>query len=484
MQSRYQPHHANDGRRADWVPVTPGATRSGPAPAIGPPLLFSGNRGGGDRRWQYVFLTVYSTLAVVFLALGDLVFAASYLVILLFFSLKTTDLDLFAPASLMAHAFGLYILLPLAFNRERVGATALYIFGTLSGAILLYLAMPRLNFGQARWLGKFGRIREGFQRKCAAMLLLGGVGFIASTFLAGFSDPLDVFADPVKYRFFMMAKGMTYFTQLLNFLIISPPLITALAFYTGRTSRRTLWVTAFASALYGLATGSRGMLVGLLLAILIIRHLLRRPVSVGSVLVISCVVIPFISISGEYRMLKYEHETAAASEALTSLSVAEILNLAASRLDASRMFNELVIDYHGRAPHLGLSYVELPIQVIPRAFWPSKPRLPNPEMTRIIGRDDPYLDVAFDFGIFGETYINFLWTGMIAGAVIVALFVGFMQPFFEDSKRRRSPVCVLACALFFFFPAEVVISGLAQVLVSGALSALQVLVLRSIFFDQ
>jgi len=436
------------------------------------------------QKWQKIFLALYGFLTVVCLATGNFAFALAYLAITLFFALPTIDLDLFAPAALMVHAFGLYFLPPLALLRDHRQETVWYITGTLICTLVLYVLLPRLNFGQAKWLGEKRHLRKTFRRTCIVMVVLGYIGFIASTRLAGYSSPLGVFTNPIDYRFFMLAKGMTYVSELLGFLITTPAIATALAYYMGFISRTTFAGMTLVAIFYNLATGSRGAVIFIVVMILIIRHIFHKQVAATIVLVTACIAIPFVAIAGEYRMVKYTEESGTLSSILSKLTVEDVLELAASRMDAAAMFDELMHVYHGDDPHLGMSYLAIPIQVIPRGFWPTKPRLPNPEMTRIIGRDDPYLDIAFDFGIFGETYINFLWFGMLGGALIVVCIVGPLQFIFEYAKAKRDPLCTLACCLLFLVPIEIVVSGLAQVIATGSFSVIQVLAARSLFFKK
>ncbi len=446
------------------------------------PAIFAKGPGKSDRGWQRVFLVTYAGLALLFVALGMWGFAACYVALSVFFALQGTDLDLFAPMSLVAHAFGIYFLLPLSLISDRASATLTYITSTLILTLILYLLLPRLNFGFGRWLDEDLTLRKSILRVAALMQLIGFAGFFVSTRLAGYSNPFGVFITPVKYRFFMMVGGMTYATQLLNFLLLTPALIVAVSYYMGSTSRKAFLCTVAAALFYGLATGSRGAPIGLLLEILLVRHILRKRISITLVLIILCITIPFMAIAGQYRVVKYINQNVTFSDVVSKLDFTDVLKIAFSRLDAAGMFNDLIVAYRQQNPKLGLSYIELPIEAIPRKIWPTKPRLPNPQMTRIVGRNDPNLDISFDFGIFGETFINFLWLGVFAGALMIVLIAGPMQCVYEFAKKRRNPMCILFCSLLCFTPISLVVAGLAETLILGSFSLLQLLTLRLLFF--
>jgi hypothetical protein len=446
------------------------------------PLLFTKrSTSEAHRKWQIFFFIAYGALAWIFAVYGKFGLALGYLALSLFFALPIIDLDLFSPVALMAHAFGIYFFLPLAFADSYLSATLLFIVGTLIASLMLYLCLPKLNFGQARWIGKAQYPRTTLITTAISMQLVGYIGFIISTRLAGFSNPLAVLSDSVKYRFFMMVGGMTYVTELLGFLIITPAIIVAVAFYLHLVSKKIFLSITLAALFYGLATGSRGALIGIVIQILFVRHILHRRVGISLVLLLMLIVIPFIAIAGQYRMLKYANESGTLENVVSELDMQDIVKLAFSRLDASRMFNELMAAYD-EGPQFGISYVELPLQVVPRAFWPDKPMLPNPEMTRIIGRDDPYLDIAFDFGIFGETYINFGWLGILIGSLIIVVISGSMEIVYEAAKNQRNPVCIITCAFLLLIPCEVVVAGLDEIIIIGSFEVVKILMLRKLFF--
>lgn len=445
-------------------------------------ILFAGRAGIGPSGWQRLFVAVYCVASLVSLALGNFVFALCFAALSLFFALNTTDLDLFAPMSMVAHAFGIYFLLPLALMHDRDPVTLPYIAGTLIATLLIYVSLPRLNFGFGRRLGRDFVFRKSLMKTITLMQVMGYIGFLISTRLAGYSNPIKVFADPLQYRFFMMVGGMTYFTELLSFFIMIPAIVVTVACYMKQTSRiAALWVVS-AAIIYGLATGARGSLISLVIEIFLVRHLLHKRIGIRLVLFTLCLVVPFIAISGQYRSLRYVSENVSLRDVVSQLSFNDIVQLAFSRLDAARMFDALIVARHHQEPKLGLSYAEIFIEAIPRTFWPNKPRLPNPEMTRIVGRDDPNLDIAFDFGIFGETFLNFSWYGILIGAGIIAIVGGLMQCVYDYAAKERSPVVVVLVALFCFYPMGLVVSGLVQISVFAAFVILKVLVMRKLFF--
>ena len=469
----------------DGVQTLPGPGESGarsPLPAGPGIMLFAARPSGRPREWQRFFLAIYVCACLVSVILGNIEFALCYAVLSMFFMLNSTDLDILAPMSMVTQAFGIYFLLPLALIDDRDPATLPYIACTLIAVLALYLLMPRLNFGLGWRLGRSLVFRKSFLRTTVVMQITGGIGFLISTRLAGFSNPFMVFADPIQYRFFMMVGGMTYFTEFLGFLIMMPAIVITVAYYMKEVSRAVFLTVVAAAALYGLATGARGSLILLVIQIFLIRHILYRRIGARLVLLLICVVVPFVAISGQYRQLKYTSANGSLQTVLSQLTIQDAVKLAFSRMDAAEMFNEFMVAERYHDPKLGMSYIEIVAEAIPRSFWKDKPRLPNPEMTRIIGRNDPYLDIAFDFGIFGETFLNFSWFGVIVGGAIVAIVGGSMQCIYDYAVSERSPVVILWVAVLCTVPLALVVSGLVEVSITAGLSILKVLAVRKLFF--
>jgi hypothetical protein len=432
--------------------------------------------------WQRFFFVLYLLAFFVSVVLGNAGFAFCYAILTLFFLLNTTDLDLFAPMSMVAQAFGIYFLLPLALIDERDPATLAYIACTLFLSLLIYLVLPRLNFGLGRRIGGGLIMRGSFLRTIIVMQVAGGVAFLISTRLAGFSNPLQVFVQPVKYRFFMMVGGMTYFTELIEFLMMAPALVIAVAFYMKKVSRRTCATVVATAAFYGVATGARGTVIMLLLEILLIRHVLFRRIKAGLVLFMACIVVPFVAIAGMYRTLQYEDRSGVLQAVWENLSVEDIVKAAFSRLDAAEMFNEFMVAEHHQEPKWGMSYLDAVAEVVPRSLWKDKPLLPNPEMTRIVGHNDPNLDISFDFGIFGETFLNFAWVGMLVGGLIIAIAGSLMQSVYDYAVSSRSPLAIITVAILCTVPLGLVVSGLVETSIVAIFSLLKILVLRKVFF--
>lgn len=450
--------------------------------ALPPMMMFVKRPTKSFSGWQRLFLIVYFAIGIVFFILGDFGLSACYALLGFFFSLNNIDLDLFAPMSMIAHGFGIYFLLPLSFVEDRSPMTLAYIFCTLIVSLVLYLTIPRLNFGISRRLGEGLILRKSSLRTIRLMQIVGLVGFFISTRLAGYSNPFSVFAEPLQYRFFMMIGGMTYFAELLNFFIVLPSIVVAVAYYLKKASCAMFLTTICLAAAYSLATGARGNLITLVLQLLLVRQMLYRRVKCLFVLFLGCVIIPFIAISGQYRSLKYIDENVSLQDVVSQITFQDAVKLAFSRFDAARMFDEFMKIDCDKEPKMGMSYAEMFIQVVPRTFWADKPRMPNPEMTRIIGRDDSDLDIAFDFGIFGETFLNFSWCGIFFGGIIIAVIGGSFQCMYDYAVSKRNPLIIISISLLCFFPLGLVVSGLAQVSLLCAFVIFKVLVLRKLFF--
>jgi hypothetical protein len=434
--------------------------------------------------WRIPFFGFYTAIAITFMSLGRVGFAYGFLLTGLVFLSRVVYLDIVAPFTIALHVFALYFLLVMAFNEELLPSTLVYVLITFTIFILMYFLFPRMNL---KFFCRFSSnyfLRTKILTRIAVMQSLGFMLFLISTRLAGFSTPIGVFSEPLQYRFFMMVGGMTYISTLIGFLLFYPVIILTYAYYSGRLGAKPLLVSLLPAALYALACGARGAIIIMAIQILLIRHLLGRKLKVKVVMALAVIAIPYVAIMGEYRMIKYAEESGTLETVIHNLEIKDIVKLTVSRFDASQMFNELMERRRVIEPHYGLSYLEIPIYAIPRSIWPTKPRMPNPEMTRIIDRDDPYLDIAFDFGIFGEVLLNFSWFGAIVGAAILAVGIGIMQSNYERAMKDKLGIDILWCAIFVFLPFTMVVSGLAETIVSFLMSSVNVLVMRMIFFKK
>lgn len=437
---------------------------------------------GMPREWKKFFAWFYGAISLIFLFSGHWSFCIGFLVICTFFCLRSTNLDLFAPMAMVMHAFGLYFFVPIFFIPDRVPELMPLILGTLCITVVIYLLLPPLELGFGRALGKDLRLSKRFLRLVGVTQILGLCGFVLSTWLAGYSNPLAVFSDPLGYRFFMMMGGMTYFSEVLSFFIISPVLVCTIAYYRGLASGRVWLFSIIPALVYALATGARGTIVNVVFQVFVIRHLSGRQLRMHTLLTLVVTFVPLIAFLGEYRMAKYASENASVRSTISQLSLSDIGQIAFARLDAGVRFNELLTAFRQREPKMGLSYLQLPLQVIPRSMWEDKPRLPNPEMTRIIGRNDPYLDISFDFGIFGESYLNFGIMGVLWGAIVIAIVTGAFQCIYDYALRTHEPIVLIFCSFTFTLPFALVVSGLDEMIVYGSFEILKVIGLRYLFF--
>jgi hypothetical protein len=432
--------------------------------------------------WRRISLFLYGVAAIAFLAASRPWFCAAYLAIVAYLLTRSIYFDAFSPALLAVHAFGIYFLAVMAFNEELTTAALAYVVVTLLLYLTISLLVPTLNLRAIRELTSGFVLKGPVGRKAIAMQAVGVSIFTAMTRLAGFGSPIEIFSAPLKYRFFMLTGGMTYVKVLMDFLIAAPVLVITVAYYLGRANRKLWWSCASIALFYALCTGERSAPIILIIQVLLIRHLFGKRLSIRLVLPIALVVIPFVAIMGEYRMARYAQESGALDTVIGSMNATDVLKLSLERLDASIRFNELMSAYDGEPAHLGLSYLSLPVQVVPRALWKEKPRIPNPEMTRIIGRDDPNLDIALDFGIFGETLINFWWAGVLLAAAIAAVSVGVLQAAYERAALTAEPVGVLWSALLWMTPVSLIVSGVVQSVIFFAFGLIALIALQTIFF--
>lgn len=431
--------------------------------------------------WRRVFRILYTSLALTCFGFGRMEFALAYLVIAGFFSLTSIGFDWFTPVTVAMHAFGLYFLAVMAFQRDMLPSTLHYIVLTLAIFAFGYILIPKLNLAYFRAMTSCLALRRDMRGKAVLMQAIGIVMFLISTGMAGFSNPLKVFSAPLQYRYYMMVGGMAYLRLLIDLFVNTPVLIVVLAYYKGKVKCGWPILFCITGLIYALASGSRANVMSLVIEVLILRHILRKHLSAKMVLVTIALFLPFVAIMGEYRNVKSINENIEIGDVVRALDLRDMATLALSRFDASYMFNELMARRSTIPASLGLSYAEVPLQAIPRSWWPEKPRMPNPAMTRMIGKDDGMSDVAFDFGIFGETLINFQWVGCAVGAIILIGVIGPLQSIFERALLQREVMDIFICSLCWFIPFVVIVSGLVEATVTTASTVLYLLVIRVVF---
>lgn len=431
----------------------------------------------GKGKFRFASAALYLILSIATLSSGKLAIAFGFATLAALVLFSRGRFDPFSPIALVSHMFGIYFLAVMAFADVQQ-KTALYVVATIVLFVLVYLSLPVIYSRLVDKLTADLRLRRCVRAKVLTLQFIGFALFLLTIRLAGFGGIIEVLGAPLQYRFFMMQRGMTYLTLFLHLLILFPVLVLWCSYYAKRISWKTPVFSLALALLYAICTGERGTVIFLVAQIVIIRHFLYRRLSFKLAVAAILIFVPLIAIWGQWRMLAYSGDGA---DSLSSLTVSDFVSLTASRADAIYRFDELVekYDLESRTPHWGLSYVALPIQAIPRSFWPNKPRMPNVEMTSIIGRDDPYLDIAFDFGIFGEAFINFLWAGPPFIAMLLYLFVSPLQDIYD---RPGNHFRVLLYVIIWFFPAAIIISGLAQTLIFVLVAIGTLFILRIFFF--
>lgn len=424
---------------------------------------------------------LYAALAVAFLVVGRVEYALAYLMIVGLFCVTSIGVDWFTPITIAAHTFGLYFLAVMAFQNDILPPTLHYVVLTLALFAAGYLLTPTLEYKYVHRMTSNIILREDVLGKALLMLAIGVVLFLISTKMAGFSNPLQVFSAPLQYRFYMMIGGMSYLRIVIDICVNAPVLIVAITYYKGNVPLRWFVLFCAAGVLYGLASGSRGNLIILICEVLIFRHILRRRLSAAMTFAMIALAIPFIAIMGEYRNVKSINSNISISAVVRTLDLKDMVTLTLARFDAAHMFNELMTRDYAIPTSMGRYYAEIPLQAIPRSWWSSKPYMPNPAMTRITGYNDGMTDVAFDFGIFGETFINFKWFGCFFGAVMLVGIIGLLQSFSERALQKREVLNIVICALCWLVPYEVIVAGVVETSVTTASTLIYLVVIRFAF---
>jgi len=389
----------------------------------------------------------------------------------------------FSPIALCSLTFIFYFFMVLGVNPDANPLATLYIICTF---ILMWIFL----FSWWPWAEKIKRlgVHTRFEVETGAALLItfsvaGWIGIMIAAWAGGIGSLWQVYADPLQMRTFMGRGGMGYFTLICNFMVFMPPTIAAIKRY--KEGKRLWYFPALilSAVLYSLASGSRGETVALAINLLLIRHLLGKPIRPLIFVVMGLLVIPFAAVMGEIRNnpTLYAMNAVSVLRIIAALGPEKIVMLFLARLDASYYFNLLIQRRSAISIDYGLSYLAWPLQAIPRALWPNKPLLPDTYLTYLLVTG-PESNSTFDFSIFGESYINFGFMGIISGAIAIAAFTAYMQRRYDRLVKSRDPADVLFFSMMWISVIYLVVNGVVGTATAVCIQLVQFLAARRIFF--
>jgi hypothetical protein len=389
----------------------------------------------------------------------------------------------FSPIALCSLTFIFYFFMVLGVNPDADPLADLYIICTF---ILVWIFQVSW-WPWAQKIMRFGAHPRYGVKTGAALLIMfsitGWIGLMIAAWAGGVGSLWQVYADPLQMRTFMSRGGMGYFKLICDFMVFMPPTIATIKRYAEGNRLWYLSLLIVSAALYSLASGSRGATVGLAINLLLIRHLLGKPIRPLILLIIGLLVIPFVAVMGVIRNnpVLYAMNTASVLRIIATLGPEKLVMIFLERLDASYYFN-LLMQRRGTIDiNYGSSYLMWPLQVIPRALWHNKPLLPSTYLTyRLV--TGPESNSTFDFSIFGESYLNFGFMGIISGAIAVVGFTTYMQRRYDRLVKSRDAVDVLFFSMMWLLVIYLVVNGVFGTTTAACIQLVQFWVARRIFF--
>ncbi len=390
----------------------------------------------------------------------------------------------FSPTALCLLIFTFYFYLVLSVNNDATEFCVTYIACTSALTMIFVVSLwPLIKAVRYRSIRRY-RVSAG-ARLLIGTSLLGWTLLVLAGILGGIGSLLDIYRDPLRMRTFMSGGGMAYYKIVCDFLVLMPPNIAALRRYSEGKPSRVFPLLVLSGILYTLASGSRGTTIGLLLSLIMIRQFLGKPLKPILFVAFGVAIVPFVAILGEYRSnpLLYGEGIGSILKIGSALGPENILKLFVARLDASYYFN-LLTQQRSSTPLLyGVSYLAWPLQVIPRFLWPGKPLLPNTELTYRLVTDSAN-NVTFDFSIFGESYLNFGVMGVLFSALVIFVFIAYLQRRYEKMVESRDVSEVLFFILMWGMSMYVVVSGVVAMATATSLVLVQYWVARMLFLQK
>lgn len=429
--------------------------------------------------WECLFTVLYFCLGIASLvrmatsgdlipglaALGNFGIGGSFMALGRYW--RQYSLDLFSPISIALNTFGIYFLLVMSLAPDTTVAAMLFVVLTLLLCIGILISIPRIHLPRAlSALALLRSIRSPMLiYRLLAAQAFGLLLFVAMSRVAGFASPVDVLLDPYSFREATSGQGMLYVKSVMDLFILGPVELLFIVWITESKRKLGLLLLLMASfgLVYTLASGSRALTVYFLVSFLIALHLRGKGLPVIWTALACIVSIPFVAIMGEWRSMAM-YQRVSGADLLTmwkDLSWTKMFELFLRRFDAPHYFNLLMMhfQYYFDEPRYGLSYLEAFVQPIPRALWPDKPMLPNTQLSILFKGFNYGFPVTFDFGVFGEAFLNFGWGGVLFDAVVLAVIIKVFQALYEIAVSGEFEGSVLWVIVMWTLPMSCITSG-------------------------
>lgn len=294
--------------------------------------------------------------------------------------------------------------------------------------------------------------RISFSKKeCWTMVVLAATINMGLAVIAG-GSPIYGLINPIEFRIFMQKGGMFYFEFLMFFLLISGIAVLCWEAMRDGTMLKAFFVVPYCLAIVvALNSGLRGRVAEIFLLPAVVYAVRNRRLPVLPLVIISSLIIPFVTIFGMYRDAVRENsldfQQVVSFVEKSADSGTEFFPLFMHRFDAFDNF--VTVMGHGDEDFYYFeSMVDFLVQPVPRALWESKAQNFTSEMTRYF-RPDLFDDgIALTYSAFSEAYLNF---GFVAGAFLLAAYIFFVVRFIEclaELGRENGAALVMFCILY------------------------------------
>lgn len=400
---------------------------------------------------------------------------------------KTLLVDMFSPVYLAMVTFTFYFYIFLSTYSDVDQATIIYVAASTGVALVFFTILwsavrpkSKRTAATAIWVVKDGTTIYILSQ------IIGWITFLFIAWLAGFRSITEIYSKPLVLRIFDTSNGIAYIKLVADFLVFMPIYAQTIKSVSKGRNTRLLYILILSGIVYALGSGSRGELVAIFVDIVIIRHCYGISLKMRTALLLSLFLVPFVAVYGVYRSTQSATGMRIADmiDIANKLGPQKIINEFFSRFDAPLYFNLLMANRNtiNLRPTYGLSYLEMPLQAIPRSIWPNKPSLPNAELTSKLVPNA--IDVGFDFSIFGETYREFKGAGFLIAGILVASLAFVMQLFYMSVVSSHNPQKIILYVLISLFIVFTIVAGFIPSFITLALSLVQYLCAVKLFFTK
>jgi oligosaccharide repeat unit polymerase len=276
--------------------------------------------------------------------------------------------------------------------------------------------------------------------------------------MADFGGIIGAYTNMWRFRRIAFSQGMAYFTILMQLFLNIPLTVWFIYLIKQEKPRKAVWLL-FCIYLIGIlliqfSFGTRGMVVGIFLSLIICYQYLKRSISFKYLAVIALFLILLIGFATAFRGVAMggisigEVVTASAG-----LPAQEYLNILISRLDVLSFFMTILQDFptQGMDFQYGRTLLNIFVQPIPRSLFQEKPYLIGDIFTQQFYPESVGW-VSLDPSIFGEMYMNLHVAGIVIGLYLLGIICRVCQVYLEKNLNNKG--VILFYTQIFGFPAS------------------------------